>query len=110
MLFPGVGRVGHAARDRLVDGYGLSVVGVENDPLKVAALREQGTRVIKGGATDAAFRDRCTNDDEGEIIVMTTPFHGSDLIAQGGDVAFHIDEDTGVGPADGAAEAAGVGR
>lgn len=131
----GVGRVGRAVRDRLVDEYGLSVVGVENDPLKVSALREQKVRVLEGDATDADFWDRCINDDKVEIIVLAMPFHGSNLIALeqvgtrdfdgtvavvaqydderdelielGADVAFHIYEGTGVGLADSAAEAAG---
>ncbi|HMT51337.1 MAG TPA: NAD-binding protein, partial [Dietzia sp.] len=134
----GVGRVGRAVRDRLVDEYGLSVIGVENDSLKVGALREQGIRVLEGDATDADFWDRCINDEKVEIIVLAMPFHGSNLIALeqvnardfegtvavvaqydderdeliglGADVAFHIYEGTGVGLADSAAEAAGVRR
>lgn len=136
VLVLGVGRVGRAVRDRLVDEYGLSVIGVENDPLKVSALREQGVRVLEGDATDADFWDRCINDEKVEIIVLAMPFHGSNLIALeqvdardfegtiavvaqydderdelirlGADVAFHLYEGTGVGLADSAAEAAGV--
>ncbi len=43
----GLGRVGSSVYNRLVDEYGLSVVGVENDPLKVANLRGRGFRVIE---------------------------------------------------------------
>lgn len=138
VLVLGVGRVGRAVRDRLTEEYGLSVVGVENDPVKVASLREEGVRVIEADATDDDFWDRCVNDGNVDIIVLAMPFHGSNLIAldrvdsrdfegtvavvaqydderdelitRGADVAFHLYEGTGVGLADSAAEAAGVGR
>uniref|UniRef100_UPI0019CF8763 NAD-binding protein n=1 Tax=Dietzia sp. KRD202 TaxID=2729732 RepID=UPI0019CF8763 len=116
--------------------YGLAVIGVENDPVKVARLREQDVHVIEADATDDDFWDRCVNDEKVDIIVLAMPFHGSnlialeqvdardfegtvavvaqydderdELIARGADVAFHIFEGTGVGLADSAAEAAGV--
>lgn len=136
VLVLGVGRVGRAVRDRLTEEYGLTVVGVENDPVKVARLREQDVHVIEADATDDDFWDRCVNDEKVDIIVLAMPFHGSnlialeqvdardfegtvavvaqydderdELIARGADVAFHIFEGTGVGLADSAAEAAGV--
>ena len=135
-LVLGMGRVGRAVQDRLTEEYGLPVVGVEKDPVKVAALRAEGVRVIEADATDADFWDRCVGDDDVDIIVLAMPFHGSNLIALeqvdardfegtvavvaqydderdeliglGADVAFHIYEGTGVGLADSAAEAAGV--
>jgi FlaA1/EpsC-like NDP-sugar epimerase len=136
VLVLGVGRVGRAVRDRLTEEYGLTVVGVENDPVKVTRLREQDVHVIEADATDDDFWDRCVNDEKVDIIVLAMPFHGSnlialeqvdardfevtvavvaqydderdELIARGADVAFHIFEGTGVGLADSAAEAAGV--
>lgn len=137
-LVLGVGRVGRAVRDRLVEEYGLSVVGVENDPRKVEALRRQEVRVIEADATEADFWDRCVNVDRVEILVLAMPFHGSNLVAlrelshrdfegtvavvaqydderdelvdMGADVAFHLYEGTGVGLADSAVEAAGLDR
>lgn len=132
----GVGRVGRAVHDRLSMEYGLSVIGIENDPVKVRGLRTDGVRVIEADATEADFWERCINDDDVEIIVLAMPFHGSNLVAMnhvgrrdfegtiavvaqyddereelidmGADVAFHLYEGTGVGLADSAAEAAGL--
>lgn len=136
VLVLGVGRVGRAVHDRLSHEYGLSVIGVENDPVKVHALREENVRVIEADATEADFWERCINDDKIEILVLAMPFHGSNLIAishigrrdfegtiavvaqyddereelieSGADVAFHLYEGTGVGLADSAAEVAGI--
>jgi len=134
----GLGRVGSSAYERLVDEYGLSVVGVENDPVKVDQLRGRGLRVIEADATETAFWDRCVGVAGIELLVLAMPFHGSNLVAldrvaerdfdgtvavvaqyddergellgRGADVAFHIYEGTGVGLADAAAEAAGLDR
>lgn len=136
VLVLGVGRVGRAVHDRLSHEYGLSVIGVENDPVKVHALRAENVRVIEADATEADFWERCINDDKIEILVLAMPFHGSNLIAishigrrdfegtiavvaqyddereelieLGADVAFHLYEGTGVGLADSAAEVAGI--
>ncbi|MCR8896935.1 cation:proton antiporter [Gordonia sp. GONU] len=134
----GLGRVGSSVYDRLVDEYGLSVVGVENDPLKVVDLRDRGLRVIEADATETGFWERCEGVSDLDILVFAMPFHGSNLVAldrveerefagtiavvaqydderdellsRGADVAFHIYEGTGVGLADAAAEAAGLDR
>ncbi|GAC84257.1 potassium transporter Kef [Gordonia paraffinivorans] len=134
----GLGRVGSSAYRRLVDEYGLEVIGVENDPIKVADLRERGFDVIEADATETDFWERCVGVDGLELLVLAMPFHGSNLIAldrlerrqfdgsvavvaqyddereellrRGADVAFHIYEGTGVGLADAAAEVAGLQR
>jgi glutathione-regulated potassium-efflux system ancillary protein KefC len=134
----GMGRVGRAVHDRLTTEYGLRVIGVENDPLKVAALRAADVRVIEADATEADFWDRLVSRGEVEILVLAMPFHGSNLealhrvgerdfegtvavVAQydderdelvhlGADVAFHLYEGTGVGLADSAVDAAGLDR
>nr|WP_255219172.1 NAD-binding protein [Gordonia amicalis] len=130
--------MGSSVYNRLVDEYGLSVVGVENDPLKVVDLRERGLRVIEADATETGFWERCEGVSDLDILVFAMPFHGSNLVAldrveerefagtiavvaqydderdellsRGADVAFHIYEGTGVGLADAAAEAAGLDR
>ena len=133
-----MGRVGHSVYDRLVDEYGLPVIGVENDPLKASELAQQGVRVLDADATETDFWDRAVGVGELELLVLAMPFHGSNLVAlerieelgvtgtiavvaqydderdellqRGADVAFHIYEGTGVGLADAAAEAAGLER
>ena len=138
VLVLGMGRVGHSVYDRLVDEYGLPVIGVENDPLKASELAEQGVRVLDADATETDFWDRAVGVGELELLVLAMPFHGSNLVAlerieelgvtgtiavvaqydderdellqRGADVAFHIYEGTGVGLADAAAEAAGLER
>ena len=134
----GMGRVGRAAYERLRDEYGLAVVGVENDPLKVASLRAAGVAVLDGDATEADFWERLESDGGVDVLVLAMPFHGSnvvalsriaatpfdgtvaavarydderdELLAKGADVAFHLYEGTGVGLADALAEAAHLSR
>ena len=131
----GMGRVGRAAHERLRDEYGLRVIGIENDPLKVESLTADGVAVIEADATDTDFWDRVTADGELGILVLAMPFHGSNLVAlsrieregfagtiavvaqyddereelirRGAHVAFHLYEGTGVGLADAVAEVAG---
>jgi predicted Kef-type K+ transport protein len=76
----GMGRVGHAAYDRLTDGYGLRVVGVEAAASRVARLQAHGVDVVEGDATDPAFWDRLRTG-EVTLVLLAMPFHGNNLDA-----------------------------
>jgi predicted Kef-type K+ transport protein len=76
----GIGRVGRGAYDRLHDGYGLSVIGVETVVTRVEHLRTLGYDVVEGDATDPEFWTRMRASDV-DIVVLAMPFHGNNLDA-----------------------------
>lgn len=76
----GMGRVGRAAYDRLVHGFGLTVIGVESAGSRVEHLREGDYDVIEADATDPEFWIRLRAADVG-IAVLAMPFHGNNLDA-----------------------------
>lgn len=77
----GMGRVGRAAYDRLVERHGLRVIGVDSDGRRVRELVRQGRNVVEADATDADFWDRVSRAHEVEVAILTMPFHGSNLEA-----------------------------
>ncbi|HMO11047.1 MAG TPA: cation:proton antiporter [Actinotalea sp.] len=77
----GLGRVGTVTYDRLRGEYGLRVVGVEHDDLRVAELRGQGYEVFRGDATDLQFWNRVERARSVRIAVLAMPFHSANLIA-----------------------------
>jgi len=76
----GMGRVGRAAYERLVEGYGLRVIGVESLPLRQSELEEAGFNVVQGDATDPEFWSRMHPRDV-TLAVLAMPFHSSNLVA-----------------------------
>ncbi|GIG39312.1 cation:proton antiporter family protein [Cellulomonas phragmiteti] len=80
-LVLGLGRIGAATYVRLRDGYGLSVVGVEHDPARVAELGEQGFEVLRADATDVEFWGRVERAGQVQAVVLAMPFHNANLIA-----------------------------
>lgn len=77
----GLGRVGCSAYHHLHDHHELSVLGVETDPERVAALTESGMRVIEADATDPEFWTRLESTGEIEIAILAMPSHGANRIA-----------------------------
>lgn len=80
-LVLGMGRLGRAASDRLAEGYGLRVVGVESDSARVAELTAEGLHVVEGDATDPHFWVRVTDEGTVRLVLLAMPFHGSNLAA-----------------------------
>ncbi|GEL94514.1 cation:proton antiporter family protein [Cellulomonas composti] len=80
-LVLGLGRVGAATYARLRDEYGLSVVGVEHDRTRVAALEDEGFEVVRADATDLEFWTRVQRAGRVEVAVLAMPFHNANLIA-----------------------------
>lgn len=76
----GMGRVGRAAYERLEQGYGLRVVGVEDLPVRQEALAAQGFDVVLGDATDPEFWARLSPHGV-RLAVLAMPFHDSNLHA-----------------------------
>lgn len=76
----GMGRVGRAAYERLRDGHGLRVVGVETLGERRRHLVSQGLDVIEADATDPElWADRPFCDVS--LVVLAMPFHGNNLAA-----------------------------
>jgi Trk K+ transport system NAD-binding subunit len=80
-LVLGLGRVGAATYARLRDEYGLSVVGVEHDGTRVAALEDEGFQVVRADATDLEFWTRVQRAGRVKVAVLAMPFHNANLIA-----------------------------
>ncbi|GCE77486.1 cation:proton antiporter family protein [Cellulomonas biazotea] len=80
-LVLGLGRVGAATYARLRDEYGLSVVGVEHDRTRVAALEDEGFEVVRADATDLEFWNRVQRAGRVKMAVLAMPFHNANLIA-----------------------------
>ncbi|MFD3685082.1 cation:proton antiporter [Nocardiopsis sp. NPDC058631] len=77
----GMGRVGRGAYDRLIEEYGVPVVGVEHDPLTVRRLRARGYRVVEGDATDPDFWERLRPDPQVWLVVLAMPHQRGNLAA-----------------------------
>ena len=77
----GMGRVGQAAYRRLEAGYGLMVVGIDNDGPRVTKLADQGLNVVEGDASDLDFWRRRRHRDALQIAILAMPRHGANLAA-----------------------------
>ncbi|MCK9795053.1 cation:proton antiporter [Isoptericola sp. 4D.3] len=77
----GLGRVGSATYRRLRDVHGLTVIGVEHDRTRVAALRAEGIAVVPADATDLEFWARVKRAGRVRLAVLAMPFHKANLIA-----------------------------
>ena len=77
----GMGRIGVAAYDRLRDGYGLRVVGVDYDGERVAWQVNQGRHVVEGDATDLDFWNQLTRSESVRIAVLAMAMHGANVTA-----------------------------
>jgi predicted Kef-type K+ transport protein len=77
----GMGRVGSAAYRRLVDDYGLSVVGVESNRDRVENLRRAGINALEADASDREFWERVAHTAEMQVAILAMPFHGTNRVA-----------------------------
>lgn len=77
----GLGRIGSATYLKLRDEYGLSVVGVEHDQVRVGDLRALGFDVLRADATDVEFWNRVERAGKVKVVVLAMPFHRANLIA-----------------------------
>ncbi|MBM6406120.1 cation:proton antiporter [Phycicoccus sp. CSK15P-2] len=76
----GMGRVGRSAYERLSEGYGLRVVGVEASRERCRALAGEGFVFVEADATDPEiWADRPFGHID--LVVLAMPFHGNNLDA-----------------------------
>ena len=80
-LVLGMGRLGRAASRRLIEGYGLRVIGVDSDLARAGDPSGDGPHVVEGDATDPLFWERVTDEGTVRLVVLAMPFHGSNLAA-----------------------------
>lgn len=79
-LVLGMGRIGRAAYDRLVD-EGHRVWGIENDEARVRWLRARGYHVLEEDATDGEFWRRVHSEGQVELVLLAMPHHEANLFA-----------------------------
>ncbi|MFW0154517.1 cation:proton antiporter [Rothia sp. P6271] len=77
----GMGKIGRATYDDLVQNYQLPVAGVDTSELRVSALAEQGYNVIEADATDEKFWERVTDNPQVHLVILAMPVHGTNVDA-----------------------------
>ncbi|GAT72546.1 cation:proton antiporter family protein [Microbacterium hydrocarbonoxydans] len=77
----GMGRVGRAAYDRLVEEGGLRVLGIDNDHAVIMRHEADGLNVLEGDATDIEFWSRLVSGGFVKTVVLAMAFHGSNTFA-----------------------------
>ena len=69
----GMGRVGTGTYDAMRQRYGDTVVGIDSDPIKVAAEQVDGRNVVLGDLSDADFWDRISRFNTLKLILLSLP-------------------------------------
>jgi glutathione-regulated potassium-efflux system ancillary protein KefC len=77
----GLGQIGSGAYQRLSTGHGLRVLGVDNNPDKLAAHRAAGRLVIEGDAVDSDFWDKLVLNDSVRLVLLAMPGHAGNIHA-----------------------------
>lgn len=77
----GVGQIGNGAYQRLIEGHGLRVLGVDSDASKLAAHRAAGRRVMEGDAVDSDFWDKLLLADSVKLVLLAMPGHAGNVYA-----------------------------
>jgi hypothetical protein len=77
----GMGQIGNGAYQRLVEGHGLRVLGVDSDASKLAAHRAAGRRVMEGDAVDSDFWDKLLLADSVKLVLLAMPGHAGNVYA-----------------------------
>lgn len=77
----GMGQIGKGAYQRLVEGHGLRVLGVDSDASKLATHRAAGRRVMEGDAVDSDFWDKLLLADSVKLVLLAMPGHSGNVYA-----------------------------
>ncbi|MGH3349263.1 MAG: cation:proton antiporter [Nocardioides sp.] len=80
-LVVGMGRVGRTTYEELRDAQGYKVLAIEHDSLRAESLKAEGFDVVEADATDQDFWERVKKGAGMELVVLTMPFHGDNLLA-----------------------------
>lgn len=77
----GMGRIGSGAYERLAGEHGLRVLGIDNNPAKLAAHRAAGRHVIEGDAVDSDFWDKLVIGGPLKLVLLAMPSHAGNVFA-----------------------------
>lgn len=77
----GMGQIGNGAYQRLSEGHGLRVLGVDSDASKLAGHRAAGRRVMEGDAVDSDFWDKLLLTDSVKLVLLAMPGHAGNVYA-----------------------------
>ena len=77
----GMGQIGSGAYLRLTDGHGLKVLGVDNDPAKLAPHQAAQRLVMEGDAVDSDFWDKLILADSVKLVLLAMPGHAGNVHA-----------------------------
>jgi predicted Kef-type K+ transport protein len=78
----GMGRLGTAVYDRLVQQYGPIVIGLDTDPVTAELHQTAGRNVLHGDATDSDFWDRVdTHEIQINVVLLTMANYEANLRA-----------------------------
>lgn len=77
----GMGQIGNGAYQRLIEGHGLRVLGVDSDASRLAAHRAAGRRVMEGDAVDSDFWDKLLLADSVKLVLLAMPGHAGNVYA-----------------------------
>lgn len=77
----GMGRVGRATYERLLESGERRVLGVDNDHGVVQRLHAQGYHVVEGDATDLDFWHRIRTGGFVQTVILAMPIHDSNVFA-----------------------------
>ncbi|RVT54435.1 potassium transporter Kef [Rubrivivax albus] len=77
----GLGQIGSGAYVRLVEGYGLRVLGVDNNVDKLAPHRAAQRHVMEGDAVDSDFWNKLVLSDSVQLVLLAMPGHAGNVHA-----------------------------
>jgi glutathione-regulated potassium-efflux system ancillary protein KefC len=77
----GMGRIGGGAYEQLAGKHGLRVLGVDNNPAKLAAHQAAGRHVIEGDAVDSDFWDKLVLGGPLQLVLLAMPSHAGNVFA-----------------------------
>ncbi|MBT8468054.1 MAG: cation:proton antiporter [Deltaproteobacteria bacterium] len=81
VLIVGMGGLGTAAYDAIVEDFGARVCGIDNNRQTVARHVELGRNVVAGDPTDLDFWDRVSRDHTVKVAMLALPNHEANLAA-----------------------------
>lgn len=77
----GMGQIGSGAYLRLIEGHGLKVLGVDNNPDQLAKHLAAQRNVIQGDAVDSDFWDKLVISSSVKLVLLAMPGHAGNVYA-----------------------------
>lgn len=77
----GLGQIGSGAYLRLTEGYGMKVLGVDNNAGKLAQHLAAKRNVMEGDAVDSDFWDKLVITDCVKLVLLAMPGHAGNVYA-----------------------------